>query len=101
MRHRRAAGHLLLAVALVLPGPDKVKHFFLSFFVQSTSYSVARGLGLDRTSALIPATAATAAVGFSKELWDRNRGRGFSRGDLVWDALGAGAASALLLRTVE
>ena len=111
MRHYRKAGHLLLAVALVGPiaqpsrggwfGADRIKHFFLSFFVQSASYSVARGVGMGRTSALVPATAATAVVGLSKELWDRNRGRGFGRGDLVWDALGAGAASALLLRTVE
>jgi uncharacterized protein YfiM (DUF2279 family) len=81
--------------------PDRVKHFFLSFFVQSAGYSVARGVGLGREAALVPATAATAAVGLSKELWDRKRGTGFDRRDLVWDAIGAGAASALLLRTVE
>jgi len=110
MTHHRAVGHLLLAVALVGPiarpaggwfGADRIKHFFLSFFVQSASYSAARGVGLGREAALIPASAATAAVGLSKELWDRNRGLGFDRRDLVWDALGAGAASALLVRTVE
>ena len=101
MRYHRAAGHLLLAIALVLPRPDRIKHFFLSFFVQSASYSIARGIGAGRTTALAPATAATAAVALSKEIWDRNRGRGFDRGDLLWDTLGAGAASALLLRTVE
>lgn len=109
MRHYRTAGHVLLAAALVGPmarpggwfGADRLKHFFLSFFVQSAGYSVARGVGMSRTAALIPASAATAAVGISKEVWDRNRGHGFDRRDLVWDALGAGAASALLLRTVE
>jgi len=109
-RHAAIVGHLLLAVVVLSPvpqprggwfGPDRVKHFFLSFFVQSASYSLARGVGLSRTAALVPATGATAAVGFSKEIWDRNRGGGFDRRDLVWDALGAGAASALLLRTVE
>jgi uncharacterized protein YfiM (DUF2279 family) len=110
MRYYRTAGHLLLAATLVGPiarpaggwfGADRLKHFFLSFFVQSASYSIARGVGASRSAALIPATAATAAVGLSKELWDRNRGQGFDRRDLLWDALGAGAASALLLRTVE
>jgi uncharacterized protein YfiM (DUF2279 family) len=104
------AGHLLLAATLVGPiarpaggwfGADRLKHFFLSFFVQSASYSVARGVGMSRTAALIPATAATAGVSLSKEVWDRKRGRGFDQRDLVWDALGAGAASALLIRTVE
>jgi len=110
MRHHRIAGHLALAFALAAPvvrpgggwfGADRIKHFFLSFFVQSASYSVARGVGMSRGAALIPASAATAAVGLSKEIWDRNRGSGFDRRDLVWDALGAGAASALLIRTVE
>jgi uncharacterized protein YfiM (DUF2279 family) len=52
-------------------------------------------------AALAGATAATAAVGVSKELWDRRHGGDFEVGDLVWDALGAGAASALLVRTVD
>ena len=110
MSHRRAAGHLLLAAILLGPlpqprrgwfGPDRVKHFFLSFFVQSAGYSVARAANLAPGPALGAATAATAAVGFSKELWDRRRGAGFDGRDLVWDALGAGAASALLVRTVD
>jgi uncharacterized protein YfiM (DUF2279 family) len=110
MRPQRTVGHLLLAAVLLGPTarpggpwftPDRLKHFFLSFFVQSAGYSVARGVGLGRETALVPATAATAAVGLSKEVWDRKRGTGFDRRDLVWDALGAGAASALLLRTVE
>ena len=110
MRYHRTAGHLLLAAMLLGPiarpaggwfGADKLKHFFLSFFVQSASYSVARSVGASRDAAIIPATAATAAVGLSKELWDRKHDRGFDGRDLVWDALGAGAASALLIRTVE
>jgi len=100
----------LLAVLLLGPtpqpkagwfGPDRLKHFFLSFFVQSASYSVARAVNLGKTPALGAATAATAGVALSKEIWDRRRGTGFDQRDLVWDALGAGAASALLVRTVE
>ena len=110
MRHYRAIGHLWLALLTLGPisqpargwfGPDRIKHFFLSFFVQSASYSVARAANLDRAPALGAATAATAAVAVSKEVWDRKRGSGFDRRDLVWDALGAGAASLLLVRTVD
>jgi uncharacterized protein YfiM (DUF2279 family) len=111
MRHRRFAGHLLVALVLVGPvarpagprwfGPDRIKHFFLSFFVQSASYSVARAANGGHSTALVAASAVTAAAAVSKELWDRKRGTGFGAGDLVWDALGAGAATALLVRTVD
>jgi uncharacterized protein YfiM (DUF2279 family) len=111
MRHRGITAHLIVALALLGPvtrpagprwfGPDRLKHFFLSFFVQSASYSVARAANADNRTALIAASGVTAAAAVSKELWDRKRGAGFDRGDLVWDALGAGAATALLVRTVE
>ncbi len=111
MRHRGIASHLLVALVLVGPvtrpadtrwfGPDRVKHFFLSFFVQSASYSVARAANAGHRTALVAASGATAAAAVSKELWDRKRGTGFAVGDLVWDALGAGAATALLVRTVD
>ena len=111
MTQRGIAGHLLVALVLLTPasplgpprwfGPDRVKHFFLSFFVQSAGFSVARAANASRGAAIVAASGLTAAAGVSKELWDRKRGTGFDRGDLVWDALGAGAATALLLRTVD
>jgi uncharacterized protein YfiM (DUF2279 family) len=111
MRHRGLAGHLLVAIVVLGPvsrpagarwfGPDRVKHFFLSFFVQSATYSVARAANAGHQPALIVASGVTAAAAVSKEVWDRKRGTGFDVGDLVWDALGAGAASALLVRTVD
>jgi uncharacterized protein YfiM (DUF2279 family) len=81
--------------------PDRVKHFFLSFFVQSASYSAARAANLGNGPALAAATGVTAAASLAKELSDRRHGTGFDRRDLVWDALGAGAATALLARTVK
>jgi uncharacterized protein YfiM (DUF2279 family) len=110
MTKHRFAGPLLAAMLTVGPvagtgpgwfSPDRVKHFFISFFVQSTSYTLARTANLDHAPALGVATAATATVALSKEVWDRRRGTGFDRRDLVWDALGAGAATVLLVRTVD
>jgi uncharacterized protein YfiM (DUF2279 family) len=110
MRHQRAVGHLMLALLLLGPvpraaggwfGPDRIKHFFLSFFVQTAGYSLARTARLSHGPALGAATAATGVAAVSKEIWDRKRGTGFDRRDLVWDAAGAGAATVLLVRTVR
>jgi uncharacterized protein YfiM (DUF2279 family) len=111
MRHRGLIAQLLLLIILLTPdaqpprakwfGPDRVKHFFLSFFVQSASYSLARTANVDHRAALFVASGVTAAAAVSKEMWDRKRGSGFDKVDLMWDALGAGAATALLARTVD
>ena len=111
MRHRGLLGQLLLVLVLLgasapAPrgrwfGPDRIKHFFLSFFVQSAGYSIARAVNVDHSASLAAASGVTAAAAVSKEVWDRKRGTGFSTGDLIWDALGAGAATALLVRSVD
>ena len=97
---------VVLAVALSLHvpprlsvAPDKVKHFFLSAFVQSASYSALRLSGVEHDGALVTASAATIAVGIGKEVHDARSGGRFSAGDLVWDLLGAGAAAAVLERS--
>ena len=81
-------------------GTDKVKHFFLSAFVQSLSYSVmqvtTRG---SRSSLLLSASAASAAAGIGKELHDRRVKGAFSVRDLAWDAAGIGTASLMLTQT--
>ena len=81
-------------------GPDKLKHFFLAAFTQSLAYSVTqvttRG---SRSSLLLSASLASAAVGIGKEMHDRRSSGLFSVRDLAWDAAGAGAATLLLVQT--
>ena len=79
-------------------GADKVKHFFTSAFVQSMTYGSLRAAGIAHGSALAGATVTTAAVGVGKEVHDRDVKGDFSARDLAWDALGAGAATVLLVR---
>lgn len=77
---------------------DKVKHFFVSFFIQSASYAALRAADVKHGGAIGGASTVTAGFGIGKELHDRRRGAKFSVRDLVWDGLGAGAASLLLAR---
>lgn len=101
---------LVLVLTLWAPGgggggdswlsADKVKHFFVSAFVQSVSYSALRTARASHSDALVAASALTLAVGVGKEIHDERVGEeGFSVRDLAWDAAGAGAATALLSRT--
>ena len=97
--------HLLAAALLLQPPPDgwwgadKLRHFFMSAFVQSVTYSAARAARIDHTPAIATASATSAIVGVGKELRDRRVGGPFSARDLVWDAAGAGAVTVLLART--
>jgi putative lipoprotein len=99
--------HTLMLVALLQAGArdpwlgtDKMKHFFLSAFVQSLAYSVTqvttRG---SRSSVLLSASAASAAAGIGKEIHDRRVNGEFSVRDLAWDVAGAGAATLMLSHT--
>ncbi|HJU70043.1 MAG TPA: DUF2279 domain-containing protein [Gemmatimonadaceae bacterium] len=97
---------VVLAFALSLHGPpsvtvapDKIKHFFLSAFIQSASYSALRLSGVEHDRALVAASATTVAVGVAKEVYDARAGRGFDGRDLMWDLLGAGAATVVLERS--
>ena len=81
-------------------GADKVKHFFMSALVQSMAYSVAQvTTRAPRSSLLLSASVASAAVGIGKEMHDRGSYGLFSVRDLAWDAAGAGAASLMLSHT--
>ena len=101
---------LTLSLALLTPpehprdrwfGSDKVKHFFMAAFTQSVGYSALQLAGVRHEHALASAWAVTAAVSVGKELHDRKATGLFSVRDLVWDAAGAGAASALIYNAVR
>jgi putative lipoprotein len=79
--------------------PDKAKHFFMSAFVQSASFSALRLAGASRTGSLVGASAASLSVGVGKELYDKKFGGDPSLKDLTWDGAGITAASLLLART--
>jgi uncharacterized protein YfiM (DUF2279 family) len=76
-------------------GPDKVKHFMMSAFLESMGFAALQALKVDRSASIGAATAATLGIGFARELHDRKATGLFSLGDLTWDGLGV--ASALLL----
>ena len=81
-------------------GADKAKHFFISAFVQSVSFSALRATGVTRNSSLIAAAGVTVGVGIGRELYDLRRPGGVSSvKDVAWDAAGALAAAELLRHT--
>lgn len=98
---------LNLAAALILAAPprdswfgtDKVRHFFMSAFIQSATFSAARAAGASPSSAQVIGGVVTGAVGIGREVHDRRVGRIFSAKDLAWDGAGGAAAAALLRRT--
>lgn len=76
-------------------GADKMKHFFMSAFIQSMAYSSVRAAGASHDGAYISATAATVGFGIGREIYDGRVKRAFSYKDLVWD--GAGLAAGMVL----
>lgn len=81
--------------------PDKVKHFFMSTFVQSGSYGALRTTGIRSGPALVGASATTLAVGIGKEIWDRHSHGDVSGKDVAWDVAGGVAAGIVLSRTTR
>lgn len=76
-------------------GADKMKHFFMSAFIQSVTYSSVRAAGASHDGAYLSATAATVGFGVGREIYDGRVKRAFSYKDLVWD--GAGLAAGMIL----
>jgi putative lipoprotein len=83
-------------------GIDKIKHFFMSAFIESVSYSALQAANVKRRPALAGAIGVTAAFGVAREIHDKRKpGNRFSYRDLTWDALGIGAAAVMLTKTIK
>jgi putative lipoprotein len=82
-------------------GIDKLKHFFLSAFATSVSFSALQAAGANRNTAMVGAVGASAALGISRELYNLATTKVFSIKDLTWDAIGTGAAAAMLSKTTK
>jgi putative lipoprotein len=83
-------------------GIDKIKHFFMSAFIESVSYSALQAAHANHRSAMAGAIGVTAAFGIGREIHDsRNPKNIFSVKDLSWDAIGAGAGLVLLSHTIR
>ncbi|MFN2637970.1 MAG: VanZ family protein [Gemmatimonadaceae bacterium] len=81
-------------------GVDKIKHFFMSAFIESISFSALQAAGVNRRTALRGAVGVTVGFGVGRELHDRRTpGKWFSYQDLGWDALGAAAGLVFLNQT--
>ena len=81
-----------------IAGIDKLKHFLLSGFVESIAFAGLQAAGAKRDPSLVGAGVTVTIVAVGREVHDRRVGGLFSVGDLVWDALGAGAAMLILTR---
>ena len=79
-------------------GIDKLKHFLIAGFVESVTFAGLQAAGVERNAALGGAGATTAIVSIGREYQGRRASGVFSLGDLLWDALGAGAALLILTR---
>ena len=98
--------HLVLALAIVAPpdhwfGSDKLKHFFMSAFTQSVTYSALQAARVRHDRALAGAWGVTAVISVAKEVHDRRTTGLFSVRDLAWDAAGAGAATVIIHNAVR
>lgn len=96
---------LVLALSLSIGGhqsgdkwlaPDKLKHFFMSAFIESASYSALRAARVNHHDALVSAAGIAVGAGIGKEIHDSWTGEGFSLRDLTWDAAGTAAGAAFL-----
>ncbi len=83
-------------------GIDKIKHFFMSAFIESVSYSALQAAHVKRRPALAGAIGVTATFGVAREIHDKRRaGNRFSYRDLTWDALGIGTGAVMLTHTIK
>jgi len=83
-------------------GIDKIKHFFMSAFIETLSYSALQAAHVHHRSAMAGAIGITIGLGLGREIHDqRQAGNIFSVRDLTWDFIGAGAGGVLLSHTIR
>jgi putative lipoprotein len=83
-------------------GIDKIKHFFMSAFIESVSYSALQAMRVNHRVAMGGAIGITLGFGLAREIHDQRKpGNIFSIRDLTWDALGTGAGAALASHTIR
>jgi putative lipoprotein len=83
-------------------GIDKLKHFLMSAFIESVSYSALQLAGANHRTAMGGAIGITLGIGVAREVHDRRvPGNLFSVRDLTWDALGTGAGAILSAHTIR
>lgn len=83
-------------------GIDKIKHFFISAFIESVSYSALQAARVNHRSAIAGAIGITLGFGVGREIHDkRTPGNIFSVRDLTWDAIGTAAGTALVSHTIR
>ena len=83
-------------------GIDKVKHFFMSAFITSVSYSALQAARVSHRSAMSGAIGISMAAGLGREIHDmRVPGNIFSVRDLTWDAIGTAAGAVLTAHTIR
>ena len=80
-------------------GADKIKHFLMSAFIESVTFSGLQAAGAHRNASFAGAIGATAIFGIGKEIHDKQRGEPFSFRDIAWDAAGGSAAFLMLRHT--
>ena len=83
-------------------GIDKIKHFFMSAFIESVAYSALQAARMNHRAALGSAIGVTMAVGVGREIHDkRTPGNIFGVRDLTWDAIGAATGAVMLSHTIK
>ena len=83
-------------------GIDKLKHFFLSAFINSVAYSALQAAGANHRSSMAGAIGITMAAGLGREIHDmRVPGNIFSVRDFTWDAIGTVAGAAITAHTIR
>ena len=83
-------------------GIDKVKHFFMSAFITSISYSALQAARVNHRSAMAGAVGISMSAGLAREIHDmRVPGNIFSVRDLTWDAIGTAAGAVLTAHTIR